>query len=650
MTSIRRSLRGLSLLAAVAAVLGTVALPAAATDEGRSRLLVTFAAPVDAEDAAAGLPVVDGPHAPTPGSPDGSEELAATSAVQVLDFDSGADAAAAERLLARRSDVVAVEPDTLLHVARGSSDLGPEAWGLRNDGQTVASQRGRARVDVGATEAWGLASGRGVVVAVVDTGVDLHHPLLRDQLWRNPNAATPRTDPVTGRTYVDDLHGWNFVTTETNRNGSNRLYTSASLDAHGTHVAGIIAGARESAAGFSGVAPDARLMVLKFLEGETGRVSDAIAAIRYAQANGAHVINASWTSPYDSPALRTALRESGLPVVVAAGNSGQSLDQHPLYPAAWRLPNVISVAAIDNAGALPAFTARSRERVDVVGPGAHIVSTLPGGGLGRMSGTSQAAPHVTGAVALALQHHRHASPTRVADAVRAGVRPLPGLRETRSGGLVRAPLVLDHLGTSVPACPRPAAVAFPDVRPGSAHHASVACLVTHGITAGRSDGRYGATDGLTRGQVAAMVARALDRAGRMPAVPARGRYLDVPQSGYVHRDAIEALAAVGIVSGRTATTFAPGAITTRAEFAAIVTRANEHLAGAPYRIYGPRFPDAVGHAEEGPLRAALGLRVVAGRSDGTFGPDVAVRRDQAASMLGRLLDRLVQQGLLEPAR
>ncbi|MFA9446088.1 S8 family serine peptidase [Egicoccus sp. AB-alg6-2] len=661
MASFRPLPRFVSLVVAVATASAAFAVPALAGDGDEVRLLVTFAAPVDAATAGEGLPVADDFSPANVNGP--SAAPVDDSKVQVLEFDTTADAAAAERLLARRDDVVAVEPDTLIYTATTATtatssavthsgpastvvagfDTSAGSWGVRNTGQVVASKPGRAKVDVGATEAWPYATGKGVVVAVIDTGVDVSHPLLRDQLWRNPRAATPRTDPVTGRTYVNDVHGWNFAA------NNNRLYSTPDSDGHGTHVAGIIAGAADASSGFTGVAPDARLMVLKFLEGDSGRVSDAVAAIRYARDNGAHVINASWTSPVASTALQMALYESGLPVVTAAGNTARTLEQLPVYPVAWRLPNVVGVAAIDNAGAIASYSARSRELVDVVAPGSHILSTVPGGRLDRMSGTSQAAPHVTGALALALQHHRGRNAVEVVEAVRASVRPLPGMRDTRSGGLVRAPLVLDRLGTTVPACRQISPQRFTDVSAASVHGPAVGCLVSLGITQGRTDGTYGAVDGLTRGQVATMVARALERAGRLPAAPTVGRFSDVAPTGYVHRDAIEALAAVGIVRGRTETRFAPHAITTRAEFAAIVTRTNEYLAGGPYRIYGPKFSDTVGHADEGLLRAASGLRVVTGMTDGRFAPDAPVRRDQAASMLGRLLDRLVQEGLLEPA-
>ena len=647
--SVRLPSRLLALFASVAATLAVFAVPAVA-DEGEVRLLVTYAEPVDAASADDGLPVAgtfSTASAPAAGA------VGEDSAVQVLSFDGHADAEAARGLLAGREGVVSVEEDSLLYPAAvdpattttstavPSWDAGAGSWGVRNFGQRIEGRDGRARIDIGATEAWPYATGRDVVVAVIDTGVDVGHPLLRDQLWRNPRAGTTRVGPW--GTVVGDVHGWNFA------QGNAQLFRDPVADAHGTHVAGIIAGAPDETSDFSGVAPDAKLMVLKFMDGASGTVSAAIAALHYAVAHGADVINASWTSPTPSLALQVALAETGLPVVAAAGNSGPStLEAHPLYPVAWRLDNVVGVAAIDHLGQLASYSTRSRDLVDVVAPGSNILSTVPGQRLARMSGTSQAAPHVTGAIALALQHHPELSAGEVIAAVRASVRPLAGMRETRSGGLVRAPLLLDRLGTPVPACPHATAAAFTDVRLGTAHAPAVSCLVSLGITQGRNDGTYGATSDLTRGQVASMVARVLDRTGRLPAAPEVGRFVDFA-GDHVHRDAIEALASVGIVLGRSDDVYDPDTTTTRAEFAAIVTRTNDFVSGGPWRVYGPRFADTVGHVDEGRLRAALGLRIVAGLTDGSFAPDTAVRRDQAATMLGRLLDRLVQEGLLDPA-
>lgn len=128
-------------------------------------------------------------------------------------------------------------------------------------------------------------------------------------------------------------------------------------------------------------------------------------------------------------------------------------------------------------------------------------------------------------------------------------------------------------------------------------------------------------------------------------MPARGRFSDLDTNG--HRDNIERLAAIGIVQGATSTTYGPGRPVSRAEFAAIVVRAAEWLADGEVRATGPGFTDTRGHPSAAMIDKAAGLRIVTGRSPGVFDPNAPLRRDQAASMTTRLLDRLVQQGLLE---
>jgi hypothetical protein len=373
-----------------------------------------------------------------------------------------------------------------------------------------------------------------------------------------------------------------------------------------------------------------------------------VRAIRYAADNGADVINASWTTGVPSTALRTAIIEAGVPVVVAAGNVGSSLDVEPSYPTSWGLPNVLAVAAVDHTGHMPRFSSYSRTHVDLAAPGATIVSAVPGGGYARMSGTSQSAAFVSGALALALERHPRATPAQLGEATRRSIRPLRSMAETRSGGILRVPGLLDHLGTRVPVCATVTATAFDDVEPGAVHSDAIACLSEMGVTNGRTADRFGIGDGLARGQVATMVARTLEQAAAMPPVPDTARFTDVPVDS-IHRDAIEALAAAGLVTGRTATTYRPGDTMTRAELAAITARVVERLAGGPVRSRVPSFADTVGHPDEPLLRKAATLRIVEGRDDASFDPDRRVRRDQAATMLNRMLDRLGQQGLLPAA-
>ena len=654
------SMQRFSLVLLLLAALLLAPLQASAAGvEDPTRLLVTYAAAVDGAAEAAALPGARLVH--DPGAPSG---------VHVLELPGRTAAAAAARTLASRPDVVAVEPDREL-VAAGRIDrvldidvatevvaaattasdptapadrAGPvlaptSSWGVENTGQRVAGRTGRAGVDVGATLVWPRTTGREVVVAVIDSGVDTSHPLLRDRMWVNPGERRDGRD-TDGNGFVDDVHGWNFV------DGDAQVFKDPAVDFHGTHVAAIIAAAAHAPTGFRSTAPDARIMALRFIDGEAGRASDAIAALRYAQANGAHVVNASWSAEGPSAALRQALSEMTIPVVVAAGNEGERPGAPVQYPAAHGLPNVISVAAVDHTGELAPFSSRDRGVVDVAAPGAAILSAYPGGRMALSSGTSQAAPHVSGLVALALQRHPGTDPVLLAQLVRDGARPFAGAAETRAGGIARAPAVLDRLGTRVPACPSIDRVPFADVTPGGAHHDAVACMLARGVTRGTSATTYGAADGLTRAQIASLVANTLEPTGALPAAPDHGRFSDIDDN--LHRDNIERLGALGIVRGADGQRYEPGRIVTRAEFAAVVVRAAEWLAEGEVRAAGAPFDDTAGHPELDGIAKAAGLVIVTGRSPGIFDPDVPLRRDQAASMLTRLLDRLVQQGLLTP--
>ena len=309
---------------------------------------------------------------------------------------------------------------------------------------------------------------------------------------------------------------------------------------------------------------------------------------------------------------------------------------------------MISVAAIEHTGALAPFSAYSRDRVAVAAPGVRIAGPYPGGRYALGSGTSQSAPLVSASVAMALEGHPHLTGAEVADALRATVRPLSSVAETRSGGVARTPALLEHLGTRVPACVDSGEVAFLDVRSGSAHHDAVGCMVQLGVTRGVSSTEYGSDRGLTRAQVTSMLARALERADVMPPVPDGQRFVDVPV-GSTHHDAISALAEVGIVGSAASSTFEPDRTVTRAELAGKVARAAEFAAGGEVRAVPVSFTDLADVSDTSGIAKAALLRIVRGQPDGRFEPDEPVRRDQAASMMARLLDRWVQQGILEAA-
>jgi subtilisin family serine protease len=246
---------------------------------------------------------------------------------------------------------------------------------------------------IGAPEAWKIASGAGVVVAVLDTGVDATDPDLRDALWTNPGeiAGNGRDDDRDG--YVDDVHGVDLV----NGDGD-----PADDEGHGTHVAGIVA-ARANGTGVVGLAPQVTLLPVKVLDSRRGGNTDTVAeGIRFALAHGADIINVSVNGPGASTALQAAVHAAtlaGVTIVASAGNDGGDLDLRPSYPASSSEPSVLAVGATDGDSLLAAFS-NFGHRVQLTAPGVDILSTARGDRFELRSGTSMAAPEVAAALAL----------------------------------------------------------------------------------------------------------------------------------------------------------------------------------------------------------------------------------------------------------
>ena len=256
----------------------------------------------------------------------------------------------------------------------------PLRWGLRS---------------LDAPTAWQTTRGsRNTVVAVIDSGIDRTHPALAGRLWQNPNEIAGNGVDDDGNGYVDDIHGWDF------RDADNDALSGSPFHPHGTFVAGLIA-ATVDATGVGGVAPDVRLMDLRFLDARNAfRQGDwprFTAAVDYAVGNGADVINLSVTARDEPPpAFRQALRravDEGIVIVGAVGNR----TSHVSYPAKY--PEVIAVTAID-AGDRIAYFSNAGPEVELAAPGSRVTSLHPDKGVQSGSGTSFAAAHVSGAVAL----------------------------------------------------------------------------------------------------------------------------------------------------------------------------------------------------------------------------------------------------------
>ena len=309
-----------------------------------------------------------------------------------------------------------------------------EQWALDNTGQAIG-QPGTRDADIDWPLAAQVATGAGVVVAVIDTGVDLTHPELAGAIWRNVDEICGNRADDDANGFVDDCQGWDFA------NGDATVYDTAgdTDNRHGTHIAGTIAARAGDSQGIAGIAPDAQVMVLKVLQGSNFPSSRAARAIDYAIANGASIINASWgTTPGSAPgsALTNAIaraEQAGVLVVAAAGNSGSDLATSPTYPASYTHANVITVGASTNRDERANFS-NFGEGVDLFAPGSAVLSTLPGGGHGFFDGTSMAAPHVAGAAALTTQTTPQASAADLRALLIATSDHVPGLESSVADG------------------------------------------------------------------------------------------------------------------------------------------------------------------------------------------------------------------------
>lgn len=283
-----------------------------------------------------------------------------------------------------------------------------DQWGLKNTGRNSGGwfSSGRAGEDVNAEKAWEISKGsRDVVVAVIDTGVDHSHKDLKNQMWTN-SAELNGKDGVDddGNGFVDDVYGYDFV----NNDGD-----PMDDHAHGTHCAGVI-GASHDGDGVMGVMANVKIMGLKFLSRSgSGETIDAIRSIEYAIQMGADVMSNSWGGGEESQALKEAIEkanEAGIIFVAAAGNSSANNDRTASFPANYDVPNVISVGAMGGNGKKASFSNYGASSVHVFAPGVNILSTTPNNKFQKMSGTSMAAPFVSGLMGLLKSEAPNMSP------------------------------------------------------------------------------------------------------------------------------------------------------------------------------------------------------------------------------------------------
>ncbi|MCC2678028.1 MAG: Serine protease/subtilase [Pseudobdellovibrio sp.] len=273
-----------------------------------------------------------------------------------------------------------------------------QAWGLKKSD---------------AARAWSVSQGsKEVIVAIIDTGIDINHEDLKGNLWVNQGesgkdakgkdkATNGIDDDQNG--FIDDVNGWNFVS------NNPRLTDN---HGHGTHIAGIVGAEAANGKGISGISPKVSLMILKYYDPKvpnTDNLKNTVASIQYAVKMGAHIINYSGGgieySQEEFEAVQAA-EKKGILFVAAAGNERSNSDQNHYYPADYPLKNIISVTAIDPTTEVLSSSNYGVQTVDIAAPGQNILSCLPNNSYGLMTGTSQATAFVTGAATLIISHKK----------------------------------------------------------------------------------------------------------------------------------------------------------------------------------------------------------------------------------------------------
>lgn len=351
---------------------------------------------------------------------------------QVVELPAQVTLAEAARIYENSAAIEYVEPNYIVHTLQTiPNDM---RWG---------DLWGMTRID--APLAWDIATGsRDIVVAVIDTGINYNHLDLKDNMWINP-------DPLPG---VNDIHGASWV------GGNGQMTSGDPMDDHdhGTHCAGTVGAVGDNALGVVGVVWDVQLAGLKFLTATGGgSIADAISAVEYAveRADQIQILSNSWGGGGFSQTLKNmiiASKNAGQLFVAAAGNDSLNTDEAPMYPAAYKVDNIISVAAINDSGNLAGFSNFGEESVHLGAPGVGIWSTVALGNpqdnnYRSFQGTSMACPHVAGAAALLWSVAPDATWEQIKAAILDGVVPNENLEgRTITGGELNVFEALKNVG------------------------------------------------------------------------------------------------------------------------------------------------------------------------------------------------------------
>jgi hypothetical protein len=292
---------------------------------------------------------------------------------------------------------------------------------------------------IGSESAWDIAKGKGVTVAVLDSGVDIDHPDLKFNIWSNSEEVADDGIDNDGNGFIDDINGWDFVSDSPSPKPKFEAgYNSYGMH-HGTAISGIIAATANNSKGITGVAFESKIMPIRILSSDgTGNVSTLVRAIEYAVNNGADIINLSLVGHSPSPNLEEALAwayNEDVLVVAASGNleneeSNLNLNESPTYPACYGNNNgdniVLAVSSVNSLDVKPDFASYGSDCLDIVAPGENLVSLsfhdddhkdFQGYYAYTWSGTSVSTALVSGAAALVKSYNKSLSPDQVISAL-----------------------------------------------------------------------------------------------------------------------------------------------------------------------------------------------------------------------------------------
>lgn len=467
---------------------------------------------------------------------------------------------------------------------------------------------------LGYARAWEDSMGAEVVIAVVDSGIDLDHPDLASRIWANPGETPGNGIDDDGNGLVDDVHGWDVVDDDNDPRDPSV--------GHGTEVAGVAAAA-VNGTGIAGLAPSAQIMPVRACSTRC-ELFDVAWAITYATDLGADIINLSLGGYAQPGPLADAIdhaERAGVLVVTAAGNGGVDIDGQSFVPADLPNPNLAAVASTDRSENLWADSNYGAETVDLAAPGVDIVTTTLDslGGYRTVTGTSFAAPHVAATAALLLAVDPEMGPPEMIDHMgRYGTRlaaldgrTIHGTRIQSERAVVAAGI--RDLATSV----------FAD---------DVLWMAGERITQGCNppvDDLFCPGRPVSRGEMAAFLHRALGLAA------AEVSFTDA--AGSIFRSDISAIAAAGITHGCNPPDndlYCPDRAITRGEMAAMLQRALGLVES------GPDFTDTAASVFRREIAAIAAAGITRGCNppdNDLFCPERVVTRGEMAAFLHRAL-------------